>query len=94
MTFLLVRHKVRDYDKWKDGFDKDEPHRWASGSKGGLVLRNADDPSEVVVVLEWDNSKAVREFARSQELRERMKREGVSDEPDIYVMDEADRPVM
>ena len=94
MPFLLVRHKVLSYDKWKDGFDEDEPNRWAGGSKGGFIFRGADDPSQVVVVLEWDSSKTVREFAHSTALRDRMRCEGVLDEPDIYVVDEADRPVI
>ena len=94
MPFLLVRHKVRDYNNWKERFDNDEPNRWASGSKGGFIFRGADDPSQVVVVLEWESSKAAREFAHSEELRKKMKREGVLDEPDIYVMDEADRPMI
>jgi len=94
MPYLVVRHKVKSYEKWKDGFDKDEPNRWAGGSKGGMVLRGVDDPSEVVVFLEWDSFKALREFAFSDELRERMKREGVLDEADVFVADLADRPVM
>lgn len=94
MPYLIVRHKVKSYDKWKDGFDKDEPNRWASGSKGGMVLRGVDDPSEVVVILEWETSKALRGFAFSKELRESMKREGVLDEPEVYVADLADRQVM
>lgn len=92
MAFLVARHKVKDYDKWMDGFELDEPNRWASGSKGGLVLRNVDDPEEVVVVLEWDSAKALREFTSSQDLKSRMKKFGVIDEPDMYVVDVEERP--
>ncbi|CAG0952353.1 hypothetical protein METP3_00289 [Methanosarcinales archaeon] len=34
MTYLLVRHKDKDYTKWKTVFDEHSATRKASGSKG------------------------------------------------------------
>ena len=36
MTYLLVRHKDKDYTKWKTVFDEHSATREASGSKGGV----------------------------------------------------------
>jgi len=44
MAYLLVRHKVKDYSKWKTVFDEHAATRKASGSKGGRPFRNADNP--------------------------------------------------
>lgn len=91
MPFLLVRHKVKNYDMWKPVFDEHGAVRKASGSKGGYLYRNKDDLNEVVVLLEWDTLEKAKEFASSEDLRETMQRAGVIDKPDIYFLDEAKR---
>jgi hypothetical protein len=35
MPYLLIRHKVKDYDKWKPVFDEHGSTRKANGSRGG-----------------------------------------------------------
>lgn len=92
MAYILVRHKVQDYATWKPGFDDHASTREASGSKGGFVFRNTDDPNEVVVLLEWDDLEKARRFSQSDDLREKMQEVGVVDQPDVYFLDEADRP--
>ncbi len=91
MPYVLVQHSVEDYDKWKLVFDEQEI-RQAGGSKGGFVFRNADDPNQITVLLEWDNMENARAFSGSDELRENMQRAGVTGQPDVYFLDEADRP--
>ena len=92
MPYLLVRHKVEDYDRWKLGFDEHGSTRKESGSKGGYLFRSAEDPNDVIALLEWDNLDHAREFTHSDELRKKMEALGVTDKPDIYFLDEADRP--
>ena len=92
MPYLLIRLKCEDYAKWKPVFDGNGDVRKASGSKGGHLFRNADDFNEVVVLLEWDNLDNARKFTQSDNLRKAMERSGVSDKPDIYFLDEVERP--
>jgi len=92
MPYLLIRHKVEDYAKWKPVFDDHSSARKAVGSKGGYVFRNANDGNEVVMVLEVDDLERCRQFVESEDLKEAMQQSGVSDKPDIYYLDEADRP--
>jgi hypothetical protein len=56
-----------------------------------LLLRNADDPSEVILLLEWDDLDKARQLAQSDDLRQAMQRTGVADRPDVYFLDQADR---
>jgi heme-degrading monooxygenase HmoA len=91
-VYLLVRSKVEDYTKWWSVFDEMGANRKALGSKGGYIFRNADDPNEVVVLLEFKELDSARQFTQSANLREAMKRAGVSDKPDIYLLNEVDRP--
>ncbi len=92
MVYFLVRSKVEDYAKWKAVFDEMGTARKSLGSKGGYIFHNADDPHEVVVLLEFEDKKSARKFAQSSDLKEAMKRAGVSDKPDIYLLNEVDRP--
>ena len=52
MPYLLERHKVRDYDRWREVFDADAGDRAGAGCRGARIFRNADDPEEVVVLFE------------------------------------------
>lgn len=92
MPYILVRHKVADYAKWKPVFDEHGAARKASGSKGGRLFRNADNPNEVIILLEWDDLGKARQFAQTQDLRQTMERSGVIDQPDVYFVDEVEKP--
>ncbi len=59
---------------------------------GGLLFRNSDDPDEIVFLMEYSDLDKVRQFVDSQDLKDAMERAGVADMPDIYFLDEADRP--
>jgi heme-degrading monooxygenase HmoA len=91
MTYILVQQHVEDYDKWKAVFEEHED-RQAAGSKGGIVFRNADDPTQVTVLLGWDNLENARAFTGSDELRAAMQRAGVVGPPNVYFLEEVDRP--
>jgi heme-degrading monooxygenase HmoA len=92
MPYLLVRHKVEDYERWKPVFDHDHgATRKRSGSKGGWILRNAFDPNELVILLEWDSSENARHFLNADETRKAMQQAGVTDEPDVYFLEEVER---
>ena len=90
MAYLLVRHKVEDYERWKPGFEDHGATRKESGSKGVRLFRNADDPNETVIITEWDDLEKARQFAQSDDLRETMQRLGVAEQPDILFLEEVE----
>ena len=51
-----------------------------SGCKGTHVFRNAENPNEIVILLEWDELENARQLIQSEDLREEMQRSGVYDE--------------
>ena len=91
MPYLLVRHIVEDYEKWKSLFDEHGATREAGGSRAAQVLRSDENPNEIVILMEWDSLERTREFARSENLREVMHEAGVQGVPDVYFLNEADR---
>ena len=89
MPYLLVRHKVQDYGKWRPAFDEHGATRRAGGGGNSQVFRDANDPSNIVILMEWDSLDNARQFAQSADLRQTMERAGVTDHPDVYFLEEA-----
>jgi heme-degrading monooxygenase HmoA len=83
MAYQLVRHTVADYSKWKTIFDDHSAIRKAQGSAGAQVLRGADNPNELAVLIEWDNVQSAKDFSESDTLREAMAKAGVTSTPEI-----------
>ena len=91
MPYMLVRHKVADFERWKPVYNGHEATRAASGGKGAHLFRNANDPNEVVLLFEWSDLDAARRFTESEDLRDAMQRAGVTERPDIYFLEEVER---
>jgi len=86
----MVTHKVADYARWKPIFDADGANRQAAGSKGGQLLRSADDPNEVVLLFAWDLEQA-RQYSQKEEVRAKMQEAGVLDTPEISFLEEIEQ---
>jgi heme-degrading monooxygenase HmoA len=86
MNYGLVRHKVADFSKWKSVYDSHLPARQKAGVSEMHLLRNIDDPNEVIILFELEDLQKAREFSASSDLRERMQEAGVVDKPDIYFL--------
>ena len=92
MPHLLIHHKVEDYDRWKKAFDEHAPMRQAAGSKGGYLFRSADNPNEVVMIMEMEDLDRARQFTESDDLRQAMQKAGVTGPPEILFLELDDRP--
>jgi hypothetical protein len=87
-SYMLIRHKVRDFSQWKPGYDAHLPKRNEAGLTEKYVLRNAQDPNEVVLLFEAQDMDRAKSFSDSTELRETMQKVGVVDKPDIYFLND------
>lgn len=95
MPYLLERHRVGDYDRWREVFDADSAGREAAGCRGARIFRNADDPGEVVVLFEWDNLEKARQRIGSATLSQKFDEAGVSGGiggTEFYLLEEEARP--
>jgi heme-degrading monooxygenase HmoA len=90
MVYLVLRHTVADYGKWKRVFDEDGATRKAAGAMGGMLFRNADKPNEIVILLEWDSKENARKYTQSPDLHQKMERAGVIGIPEVYFLDKAE----
>jgi len=63
MTFMVTGGNVGDYDQWRPMFDADKP-RAREHATGHRVFRAVDDPSEVIVRVEFPSRDAAEEGRR------------------------------
>lgn len=88
MVHVLVRHKVADYGRWKEVFDSHLNARKRAGEIGCRLFHNADDPHDIVLLLDWESVEEARRFMASAELRDAMQRAGVQGTPDIQFLED------
>jgi hypothetical protein len=81
--FMLIHHKVKDYAKWKAGYDAHVAMRREAGLEEKQLLRSEDDPNEVTAIFEATNLQRAREFAKSPDLQKTMDQVGVVGKPNI-----------
>jgi len=62
MTTLHVENTIRHYEAWKANFDKFDRARRDRGVTRYRVSRNAEDPNQVMVDLEFDSIGRAEEF--------------------------------
>src|SRR5665213_653059 len=87
MGMLIVRHKVKDYAKWRPLFDGHVAKQKAAGLSHPRVMRSADDKSEIVIIFDDMDTKKAKEVAASADLKETMMKAGVVDQPTIYFLE-------
>ena len=62
MPILQIEHAVRDFDAWKQAFERDPVGREKGGVRRYRVLRSTDDPDQVIVDLEFDTATEAEAF--------------------------------
>ena len=88
MIYLYVRHTVVSYAKWKEGFDNHLAARQAGGATHeALVLRNVDDPHEIIVVLGWCDLTQARLFTKSVSWQINLQKMGVASSPEVRFLE-------
>jgi hypothetical protein len=86
MNYVLVRHKVADYAKWKAVYDAHQSMRDSAKLKQVHLLHGIDDPNEVVLLFAAEDLAAARAFASSANLRETMEKASVIDQPTVLFL--------
>lgn len=87
MDYLLIRQKVEDYDRWREAYDADLPHRSADGLEERDVFRNSSDPNEVFLLFTIKDLMKARAYLFSEESRAAQRRAGVEEYPSVYFLD-------
>ena len=83
MPYVMIRHEVASYAKWKRAVHDFKKIRQASGEKCFYACRGSKNPNDVLVWCEWDTTPRMKKFVKSLELRKAMKAAGVISKPEI-----------
>ena len=83
---VMVRHKVADFEQWKVVYDEHAPARAKAGLKEVNLLRNMDNPEEIVLLFTAADLGLAKCFIASNDLRDAMQRAGVIGKPEVYFL--------
>jgi hypothetical protein len=86
MNYVLIRHKIADFAKWKPVYDAHASARANAGLKEEHLLRNIDNSNEVILVFSADDLDKAKAFGSSADLRDAMQKAGVIDKPDVLFL--------
>ena len=89
MNYVMIRHKVKDFKKWKAAYDAHVPARNGAGLKERCLLRNTKSRNDVWILFEANNLARAKDFCASADLRAAMKKAGVTDKPDLAILADA-----
>lgn len=88
MIYIFLQYSVTDYIRWKEGFDSHLSARQAGGAtQEALVLRDVDDPCEIIVVLGWRDLAQARLFIESVSWQRERKGMGVVGVPEVRFLE-------
>jgi hypothetical protein len=62
MITVHIEHPIRDFDTWKAAFDRDPAGRERSGVRRYRVLRPINDPTYVMIDLDFDSASQAETF--------------------------------
>ncbi len=77
MAFVVLNLETEDYVTWKAMFDSDPAGRKQAGGKGHIISRNADNPNDVFIRVEFASVEEAKSF------RERLLASGALDNPNV-----------
>ncbi len=81
MDVVTIYHTVKDYNKWRQGFDADSVARNASGLSFVAVEKSADKPNDVKIVLAPSDMAKAKAFIADPRLKDVMGKFGVISKP-------------
>ena len=87
MAKMIINQKVEDFGKWKSQFDAMSALRKQFGCTGEQVFKGDNNPNEVVIITQWGNNDQARSYGQSNDLKEGMKKAGVTGASSIYFVD-------
>jgi len=90
VTHLHVGFKVKNYERFKEGYDANIEQRKAAGEISFQVFRNVDDPNTVTVLSVQESAEQVQAFIDSPDLKASMKAAGITEMGQMLIMEEMD----
>lgn len=81
---------MKDYAKWREVFGGAVSTGKSMGTKSVRMLKNSQNPNEVVTINEIADVASAMKMGQSNEMREIVQRAGVVGEPTMYLLEEVE----
>jgi quinol monooxygenase YgiN len=91
MVTVFIRHRVKNYPKWKKVFDGFLPNRRAGGEISYVLGHVSKKTNNICLIFQWDSAANAAKFLKSKELKAAMKDSGVIEKPDVFIVEEKER---
>lgn len=87
MPYLLVKHGVKNYNKWSAVFTAQKDANLQYGMKLAWLMRDVNDPNMVVFMFEIESIAKAQEFMNLPENEKVGEEAGVTGEPLVMFLD-------
>ena len=94
MVYLMVQHRVENFQSWKKSFDQDEKILREAGCLRFGIYQSEQLQNNVTLFLEWDSTPNAKKFIESDRLKTIMKETGVIGEPQFHFLSLAEKKVL
>jgi hypothetical protein len=89
MNYVMIRHKVKDFNKWKAAYDAHGPARSGAGLNERCLLRNTKSRNDVFILFVAKDLARAKAFCASADLRAAMKKAGVTGKTELAILADA-----
>ena len=89
MVYVIIEHRVKDYNMWRPIFNEHSAVRKKFGEKSSRVYQDSKEPNHVYVMFEWESEQKSRDFLEKSDLKEIMAKAGVVGKPDVHMLNAA-----
>lgn len=86
MIYIMVSHKIADWEKWKPVFDGDDEARRKYGVSVKKLFRLVGDPNELHILFDAPDEASAKACIARPELKTLMQDAGVISEPVFKLM--------
>ena len=87
MSYILVNHKVKDFNAWKSFFDKDISEQANAGITLTKLFCSADNKNDVHILFEAEDLGKADKFFKNPRLKNLMQTAGVVSEPVVHILE-------
>jgi hypothetical protein len=85
-SYVLVRAKVRNFEAWKKAYDAHLSVRKEFGLDEDRLLRNADNPNDVVLIFKASSHDRAKAFLSDPGVIEAIQKSGTVGLPDVVFL--------
>jgi hypothetical protein len=87
MAWILIEHKVNDYNTWKQVYDRTAEVKRRNGWKRYRVFQVAQERTHLIVMDQFERADQAQEYLNSDFLKDALKQMGVVGTPTMLLLE-------